>query len=116
MIFADPAVDGVRVKLHDAESPVPTRLHAVNVPATPVRLKPIAPMSVPDASRGMVSVTVTLQFPPTPTMCGPGQETVVCVTTVGADCIASPMTAKDELAVLKVHVTTVEACVADTIL
>ena len=71
-------VDAVKVEEHVAVAPVPDRVHAVNVPVTPVSAMVTVPLGV-IAVPGDVSVTVTLQAEPWLMTTGEAQVTAVVV-------------------------------------
>ncbi len=73
-----PDVVAVKVEVQVADAVVPARVHAVNVPVTPVSLRATVPVGV-IAVPAEMSVTVTLQAEPWFARTGVAQATVVVV-------------------------------------
>jgi len=72
-------VDAVNVEVHVAEAVVPAKVHVVKDPVTPFSASATVPVGVRKVPATEVSVTVTSQVDPWPTLTGPVQLRVVVV-------------------------------------
>ena len=74
-----PDVVGRKVEVHVAEAVVPAKVHAVNVPVTPVSVRATVPVGVRKVPAADVSVTVIVQVDAWLATTGVAQLTVVVV-------------------------------------